>query len=293
MPLVGYVRASVIDDNLDTQRKKLRAVGCKKIFSETKNCVGSAKQLKLVKCFDYLKRGDTLVVSRIDNLAGSLRDLQNLVQRLNELGIYLQATDQPVNTTTVGSDFFKMLAVFAEVENNYRRERQLEGIAKAKKDGKYKGRQPTAKAKSYRVIKLIEGGSTRKAAATETGIGIASVYRILKEYQENNPSAIIPGSRSNRRIATLDIIMEVENNSRFVRGKGKVRASIEYDWKYHYDMKKKSSDGWDYILKVPYESTEELEETVYEIISEASSTADCRNCFVEISIRHVETEMCW
>jgi DNA invertase Pin-like site-specific DNA recombinase len=79
-----------------------------------------------------------------------------------------------------------MLGVFAEFETNLRRERQLEGIAKAKAEGKYKGRKPTARAKSAQVIDLISQGYTREAAADELGIGVASVYRILKNYKTEN-----------------------------------------------------------------------------------------------------------
>ena len=186
-----------------------------------------------------------------------------------------------------------MLGVFAEFETNLRRERQLEGIAKAKKDGKYAGRQPTAKAKSYQVINLIKEGFTRQAVAEKLDIGIASVYRILKTYQEKNPTTLLPGSRSKLKIATLEVSLMVENNSKFVRGKKKAREYIEDDWHSNYEMKKLEKDGWDYVLKVPYESMEELEETVDEIMSEAQSSADLKDCFVEINISHNESGKNW
>ena len=87
--------------------------------------------------------------------------------------------------------------------------------------------------------------------------------------------------------------MSVGNNSKFVRGKKKAREYIEHDWDSYYDMQKLQSDGWDYLLKVPYQSEEELEETVYEIISEAQSSADLKHCFVEMSITHKETGKSW
>ena len=105
---------------------------------------------------DYLREGDTLVVTRIDRLARSLRDLQNLVHDLKDEGIELKALEQPVDTGTAsGKAFLDMLGVFAEFETNLRKERQLEGIAKAKAEGKYKGRKPTARAKSKQVLDLI------------------------------------------------------------------------------------------------------------------------------------------
>jgi len=93
-----------------------------------------------------------LVITRIDRLARSLRDLQNLVHDLKESGIELKATEQPIDTSTAaGKAFLDMLGVFAEFETNLRKERQLEGIEKAKTEGKYKGRKPTAQAKYQQV----------------------------------------------------------------------------------------------------------------------------------------------
>ena len=176
-----------------------------------------------------------------------------------------------------------MLGVFAEFETTLRKERQLEGIAKAKSQGKYKGRQPTARTKSEQVINLIKKGLTRQAVAEKLDIGIASVYRIVKEYMEANPTTTLPGSRSKIKIAKLEVSLNVENNSKFVRGKTKAREYIEDEWISQYDMFKPEKDGWDYILKVPYSSQKDLEETVCEIMAEAQSTADMKNCFVEIN----------
>ena len=123
-----------------------------------------------------------LLITRIDRLARSLRDLQNLVYDLREKGIELKAIEQPIDTSSAaGKAFLDMLGVFAEFETNLRKERQLEGIAKAKAEGKYKGRKPTAKSKAEQVHELSEQGMTRQAVADQLGIGVASVYRVLKK----------------------------------------------------------------------------------------------------------------
>ena len=122
-------------------------------------------------------------------------------------------------------------------------------------------------------------------------MGIASVYRILKEYRESHPTVQLPGTHSKRKVATLEVELRVENNSKFVRGKKKTQEDKEYDWSFYYDMEKTSSG--DYILKTPYESEQELEETVYGIISEAQSTADIRYCQVECFVKHIETGKQW
>lgn len=197
MALIGYARVSTIEQDLSIQLDTLKSAGCKKIFSEKISGANKKEREKLNDCLEYLRDGDTLVVTRIDRLSRSLRDLQNLVFNLKDQKIFLKATEQPIDTSTAaGKAFLDMLGVFAEFETNLRHERQLEGIAKAKKEGKYKGRQPTAQAKSYEVIELVKSGYTRQAIADKLDIGIASVYRILKKYLKENPSIVLRGSRS-------------------------------------------------------------------------------------------------
>jgi DNA invertase Pin-like site-specific DNA recombinase len=128
----------------------------------------------------FLRPGDTLVVTRIDRLARSMKDLQDIVHDLKARGIALKATEQPIDTSTAaGKAFLDMLGVFAEFETNLRRERQLEGIAKAKANGIYKGRPP--KIDGARVRELRVDGMGPAAIARELRISQASVYRMLKD----------------------------------------------------------------------------------------------------------------
>ena len=180
MALIGYARVSTTDQNYELQIEALKQAGCKKIFSE-KISGTTIDRPELELCLGYLREGDTLLVTRIDRLARSLRDLQNLVYDLRKKGIELKAIEQPIDTSSAaGKAFLDMLGVFAEFETNLRKERQLEGIAKAKAEGKYKGRKPTAKEKAEQVHALTEQGMTRQAVADQLGIGVASVYRVLK-----------------------------------------------------------------------------------------------------------------
>ncbi len=293
MAIVGYARVSTTDQDLSIQRAALEKSGCEKIFAEKQSGTRQEGRVQLDACLDYLREGDTLMVTRIDRLSRSLRDLQNLVHDLKEEGIYLKATEQPIDTSTAaGKAFLDMLGVFAEFETNLRRERQLEGVAKAKKEGKYKGRQPTARAKSQQVVKLIQEGFTREAAADKLSIGIASVYRILKTYQANNTTPL-RGSRIGTKLAILDVCLVVENNSKFVRGKKKAREYIENDWRRYYDVEKLRIDGNEYVLKVPYDSEDDLGETVYEMIIDAQRAADEYNCQVEMKVKHEATGSHW
>ena len=181
MALIGYARVSTKEQANELQLEALNNAGCEKLFSEKQSGTTVNNRTELANCLNYLREGDTLVITRIDRLARSLRDLQNLVHELKSKGIGLKAIEQPIDTSTAaGKAFLDMLGVFAEFETNIRRERQLEGIVKAKAEGRYMGRKPTAKAKSKQVVELIGQGLTKKAVSEELGIGVASVYRILK-----------------------------------------------------------------------------------------------------------------
>ena len=126
---------------------------------------------------DFIGAGDTLVVTRIDRLARSIADLAGIVRELEAKGAALRAIEQPIDTSTAaGRAFLQMLGVFAEFETAIRRERQLEGIAAAKKAGVYKGRKPSIKPEAIAVLKAEGLGATE--IAKRLGIGRASVYRV-------------------------------------------------------------------------------------------------------------------
>ena len=179
MPLYGYARVSTTDQDLALQRAALRAAGCEVIRAETASGTRRDGRTELQTLLDFLRPGDALVVTRIDRLARSLKDLQDLVHELKGRGVALRATEQPVDTgTAAGKAFLDMLGVFAEFETNLRRERQLEGIAAAKARGVYKGRKPSIDPAEVLRLHTTEGlGATK--IAERLGIGRASVYRVL------------------------------------------------------------------------------------------------------------------
>ena len=129
---------------------------------------------------DFIRAGDELVVTRVDRLARSIGDLQDVVRELKAKGATLRATEQPIDTSTAaGKAFLDMLGVFAEFETNLRRERQMEGIARAKAAGVYKGRKPTIDRAAIR--KLHAEGLKPSEIARELKIGRTSVWRVLSE----------------------------------------------------------------------------------------------------------------
>jgi DNA invertase Pin-like site-specific DNA recombinase len=179
MASYGYARVSTLDQDLTLQQQALRAAGCSVIRAEKASGSHRDGRTELQVLLDFVQPGDTLVVTRIDRLARSLKDLQDIVHELKSRSVTLRATEQPVDTgTAAGKAFLDMLGVFAEFETNLRRERQLEGIAQAKARGVYRGRKPSIDMAEIRRLRDQDGlGPT--AIARRLGIGRASVYRAL------------------------------------------------------------------------------------------------------------------
>ncbi len=180
MASYGYARVSTIDQDLGLQEVALRTAGCDVIRSEKVTGTTREGRTELATLLDFIRKGDTLVVTRVDRLARSIADLQDVVRTLKAKGAALKATEQPIDTATAaGKAFLDMLGVFAEFETNLRRERQLEGIA-AKARGVYagKGRRVTIDAAEVRRLRYEEELGPA-AIAKRLKIGRASVYRLL------------------------------------------------------------------------------------------------------------------
>ena len=178
--LYGYARVSGSDQDLTLQRTALEAAGCTVIRAEKASGTSRKGRSELETLMDFLRPGDTLVVTRIDRLARSMRDLQNLVHELREKGAHSKATEQPVDTSTAaGKAFLDMLGEFAEFETNLRRERQLEGIAAAKARGIYKRRPKRIDAAEIK--RLLADGIGPTDVAKRLRIGRASVYRLASQ----------------------------------------------------------------------------------------------------------------
>jgi DNA invertase Pin-like site-specific DNA recombinase len=180
MTTIGYARVSTTDQDLSIQKAALKAAGCEVIRAEKRSGTTTEGRAELKTVLDFLRKGDVLTVTRIDRLARSIGELQDIVREVRARGATLKATEQPIDTSTAaGKCFLDMLGVFAEFETNLRRERQLEGIAKAKAAGIYKGRPASIDA--ARVAELKAQGMGPAEIARTLKIGRASVYRKLDE----------------------------------------------------------------------------------------------------------------
>ncbi len=159
----------------------MKAAGCEIIREEKVSGTSRQGREELQTLMDFLRDGDALVVTRLDRLARSMDDLSAIVRELQARGVALKVTEQQVDTSSAaGKAFFQMLGVFAEFETNLRRERQMEGIAKAKADGVYKGRKASIDVDEVRRLRDVERlGATE--IARHLGIARTSVYRVRQD----------------------------------------------------------------------------------------------------------------
>ena len=180
--LIGYARTSTLDQKagLEAQRRDLEAQGCDRIFVEQVSSVDTKERLELARALDHIRAGDTLVVTKLDRLARSSQHLLEILEELTSKGAALRILNMGIDTgTPTGKLMLTIMGGVAEFERAIMLERQREGIAKAKAEGKYKGRKPTARAKADDVMALHKEGVGATEIARRLGIGRASVYRIL------------------------------------------------------------------------------------------------------------------
>jgi DNA invertase Pin-like site-specific DNA recombinase len=182
--LIGYARTSTTDQKagLEAQLRDLQAAGCSKVFREELSAATDSKRPELERALEFVREGDVLVVSKLDRLARSVADLVAITGNLREKGVELRILNMNLDTSTpTGKLMLNLLGSIAEFERELMLERQREGIAKAKAEGKYKGRAPTAKRKADEVLRLRGEGKTVPQIVEQLKVSRASVFRILKE----------------------------------------------------------------------------------------------------------------
>ena len=178
--LIGYARVSSTGQSLDVQIDALTAAGCTKIYSEKRSGRTAADRPELARALDQLREGDTFIVTRLDRLARSVGDLHRIAAQLTEARVDFRCLQQGgVDTSTsAGKLTLAILGAVAEFENDIRRERQRDGINRAKQRGVYKGRPATIDVTTIR--SLHAQGQRPTIIARQLGIGRASVYRALR-----------------------------------------------------------------------------------------------------------------
>ena len=176
--IVGYARVSTTGQSLDVQLGELAAQDCERIF-EDKATGTNCERAGLIEMMGFVREGDTIIVSRLDRFARSLSDLFQLLDQLAAKGVAFQCVHQNIDTSSsTGKLTLAILGAVAEFENDLRRERQREGIAKAKSNGVYKGRK--AAVNTERVKELIASGTAISEIARQLGCHRQTVYRLAR-----------------------------------------------------------------------------------------------------------------
>lgn len=181
--MIGYGRTSTLEQlaGLAAQERDLKAAGCTKTYIEQLSSVAT-KRPQLEAAIEYARAGDVMIVTKLDRLARSVFDLLAIVKRLDAKGVTLRVLDGAMDLTTpTGRLQMNLLASIAQFEREMMLERQKEGIAKAKQEGRYKGRKPTARAKSADVLARHSAGEGAAEIARTLKIAPASVYRIIAD----------------------------------------------------------------------------------------------------------------
>lgn len=179
--MIGYARTSTLEQTagLEAQREALIVLGCERIWEEQTSSVGRRDALSAA--LDFAREGDVLIVTKLDRLARSVRNLGEIVEELDRKRVGLRVLDLGLDTSNAtGKLMLNVLGAVAQFEREMMLERQREGIAKAKAEGRYKGRKPTALLQQDQIRSLLSAGLSKREIAHRTGLSERSVYRVLK-----------------------------------------------------------------------------------------------------------------
>lgn len=185
--IIGYARTSTIEQisGFESQIMELQNAGCEKIFREQVSSIAIRTQLE--SALEFVRDGDVFVVTKIDRLARSISDLMAIIKSLEKKKVGLRILNLGIDTgTPTGKLMLTLLGGIAQFEREIMLERQREGVARAKAEGKYKGRKPIAIDKQREVIRLVSEGMPKANVAKQLGLGEASIYRILRRSIENS-----------------------------------------------------------------------------------------------------------
>jgi DNA invertase Pin-like site-specific DNA recombinase len=187
MALVGYARVSSPDQDLTIQLDQLTTAGCTKIFHEKQSATNITQRPELEQCLSYVRDGDVLVITRIDRFARSVADFSKMVQMLHEKNVELRCLLQPFDTSSPAGRLMRdMLAAFAEFETAVRKERQREGIEKARANGVYK-KGASQRAKKARVGHSLRKGMSVAQVAEKHGVSERAVRLWFTQYRTRKP----------------------------------------------------------------------------------------------------------
>lgn len=178
--LIGYARTSTLEQvaGLLAQKEALRGIGCEKLFEEQTSSVGQRSALEAA--LEFVREGDSLIVTKLDRLARSVRHLGEIVEALETKRVGLRVLDLGLDTSNAtGKLMLNVLGAVAQFEREMMLERQREGIAKAKAEGRYRGRIPNAQLKRPEILALARAGTPKREIARQLNLSERSIYRVL------------------------------------------------------------------------------------------------------------------
>lgn len=296
MSKIGYIRVSTLEQNTDRQEIALKEIGMDKYFTE-KVSGKNMDRVEFKKMMEYIREGDTLYIESISRLARSTRDLLNIVDQLKVKNVRLVSLKENIDTETPQGKF--MLTVFgalAELERENTLQRQKEGIEAARVKGKQFGRPEVPFPKDF--DKYYSDWKSGEISAVEAFKALkvkkTTFYKLVKKFEDEKKSkAEMSRVVEVLQIAKLEMWLSVENNSKFVRGKGKVSEEIEDYLSANFKMEKPNKNSWEYIIYVPYGTVDDLRRTVKEISYEMAEKADMRDTTIELNIQCHELGLAW
>ncbi len=305
---MGYARVSTRDQNLDLQVDALKAAGCERIYQDVASGARTVRPA-LDELLGQLRAGDVLVIWKLDRMGRSLKHLVELVGSLMERKVGLLSLNDPIDTTSAqGRLVFNLFASLAEFERELIRERTQAGLSAARARGRVGGRpkglSPQAEATALAAETLYREQKLSVAAiAQKLHLAKSTLYSYLRhrgveigpyEKSARKPSNS-PAARNTEadppKIATIRLMLRIENNSKFVRGRKRAREDIERYCLAEYEAQRLPSG--EYELKVPYSSDDDLHKRMLELLGDIASQADDRNCFSESAARMQDTDRYW
>lgn len=182
MAVIGYARVSTGQQDYTSQVERLEAAGATKVFTEKRSGLDGNRPA-LTECLNYLREGDTLLVTKLDRLARSTADLYRIVSALDKDNVAFKVLDDAAIDTSsrTGKLVMGILALIAEFETDIRRERQMEGIARAKAEGRTGGRPALVTDQIRDRVKELRGqGISIRKVAEEIGFSKATVQKIIQ-----------------------------------------------------------------------------------------------------------------
>jgi len=308
---IGYARVSTRDQNLDLQVDALKRAGCERIYEDVASGSKTARPA-LDELLGQLRAGDMLVIWKLDRMGRSLTHLVELVGELVTREVGLLSLNDPIDTTSAqGRLVFNLFASLAEFERELIRERTKAGLSAARARGRVGGRPkgltPQSEATAmvaetlYRERRLSVNAIAKKLNVSKSTLYCYLRHRGVEVGPYEKSAQPRSNSRSDRsagaidadsvKTATIRLSLMIENNSKFVRGKKRVRENIESFQLREYGAKRRPSG--EYELKVPYRTDEDLDKTMNDLLREIEREADLRNCFVESDARFEGTDRYW